>query len=509
MLEYAILKKSKAIVHIDEVDYGSKCGCICPGCQDELIAKNRGKKVSHHFAHSSRDEMQSCLMTQLHIVAQKHFTEIKHIKLPEVTIYHGDYQINIPMRKAKILDAEIEFKIGRFRADAILRTNLGDIIIEIFVTHRNTSEKISYYKSNEIASLEYDLSYFKNKPIQDAIIALNSMSIPASWTCYINESYYKSKVHKEKIYHFEENKKYAKKIAKFLINENFIKFPDIKIPIDITYENKKYGFDMGLFNGDKYVRFDSLMIKEHDDFLILECVNKTGVIWFVFLFKNYIPEEIKNCNFSVIINNMFGDNCYKSNSYWFNYLPLNKLKLKRLNECAINFNNSKNIENKVVDISMKYKYFDLNKAYDLGYNQWLNWMRRNSLAPNKWSQKVKIPILLNHYKDSSCFWMFNQWHVLVLSYLVELIDECQIYREIKYDDLFERLKKILPISPVFIEIEKNVYYEYIREGNRKLIFKREIILAMLVHFHKRGYIKAYEDFFIITTCLKEQLKVEP
>lgn len=33
------------IVHVDNVDNGLKCGCICPECGDKLIAHNNGKIV--------------------------------------------------------------------------------------------------------------------------------------------------------------------------------------------------------------------------------------------------------------------------------------------------------------------------------------------------------------------------------------------------------------------------------------------------------------------------------
>lgn len=43
IIEYAVEKETKQIMHIDDVPNGAKCNCICKSCNDELIARNGGK----------------------------------------------------------------------------------------------------------------------------------------------------------------------------------------------------------------------------------------------------------------------------------------------------------------------------------------------------------------------------------------------------------------------------------------------------------------------------------
>lgn len=47
------LDESGALVHVDSVANGSACKCVCPSCQQPLVAKNGGQKLVHHFAHKA------------------------------------------------------------------------------------------------------------------------------------------------------------------------------------------------------------------------------------------------------------------------------------------------------------------------------------------------------------------------------------------------------------------------------------------------------------------------
>lgn len=49
IIEYALEKETKQIMHIDDVPNGAKCNCICKSCNDELIARNGGKLKKTSF----------------------------------------------------------------------------------------------------------------------------------------------------------------------------------------------------------------------------------------------------------------------------------------------------------------------------------------------------------------------------------------------------------------------------------------------------------------------------
>ena len=39
------------LLHVDDVPNGKLSGCVCPACGDVLVARNKGHKKVHHFAH--------------------------------------------------------------------------------------------------------------------------------------------------------------------------------------------------------------------------------------------------------------------------------------------------------------------------------------------------------------------------------------------------------------------------------------------------------------------------
>ena len=69
-LIYAL--KDGNIVSIDDVPSGKECGCVCPACGDELIAR-KGQKRMHHFAHRSNEDCEYGYESSLHLAAKTFF----------------------------------------------------------------------------------------------------------------------------------------------------------------------------------------------------------------------------------------------------------------------------------------------------------------------------------------------------------------------------------------------------------------------------------------------------
>ena len=181
MLEYAEEKNTQKFVHVNSVPNGKNCGCICPECKDDLIAKNNCKDISNHFAHQNLVEGRACLMTQLHLAAQNYFLNLSKFTLPQVSILFERSQLTSPEKNVNIISSRLEAKLGKYYADVLLETNVGQIVIEISVTHDSEEGKIQYYQNNSISSLEYDLSLLKNLEIQPSIELLSKNQVPFNW----------------------------------------------------------------------------------------------------------------------------------------------------------------------------------------------------------------------------------------------------------------------------------------------------------------------------------------
>ena len=81
-------KSDGKTVFIDDVPLGKKCGCICTKCKGPLIAKNRGKKRIHHFAHANETNCKG--ETLAHIEAKNIIEKEGYLWLPRY-IGEGNY----------------------------------------------------------------------------------------------------------------------------------------------------------------------------------------------------------------------------------------------------------------------------------------------------------------------------------------------------------------------------------------------------------------------------------
>lgn len=77
------LGKNGKIIYIENAENGLKCDCVCPGCGQQLIAKNNGTKKEHHFAHLNVVECEHGYQSALHYMAKDLFLEMKEFIFPK------------------------------------------------------------------------------------------------------------------------------------------------------------------------------------------------------------------------------------------------------------------------------------------------------------------------------------------------------------------------------------------------------------------------------------------
>lgn len=166
---YAI--KNGETVHISEVESGLKCGCICPACGEILIAR-KGEKVIHHFAHKSTEECEYGYQTSLHLAAKEIIAKNKQISVPALYLTFAGNGRELLIEDEKVInvfDVILEKKISDIIPDILLVTDIGQLIVEIYVTHEIDNEKKRKIKRLDIPTIEIDLSKFDRNITKEAL----------------------------------------------------------------------------------------------------------------------------------------------------------------------------------------------------------------------------------------------------------------------------------------------------------------------------------------------------
>ncbi|MEG0278613.1 MAG: hypothetical protein RR510_05155 [Morganella sp. (in: enterobacteria)] len=505
MFEYATSNETGRLLHIGDVVRGKECNCICPGCGDQMVAK-QGKIKEHHFAHAT-SEKKSCYMTMVHRFFQEYLYEQKFLDIAAIKLSVLDNVIEIPCRKVKILNAQLEATIGNYRADVLLLTNIGKIAIEIFVTNKSKDEKINFYKKNNIAAIEYDFSGYRNKTIEEAKNAFEIGRIRMDVFRYPQYEYYLSKIKKENEYLHRVIKNRVYHVSS--LSENYLYVPKFKHLLSVNYENKYHELNL-TFVKECFIKFDGVNPGQYNNIYYINYVRKNCFLKVIYLPEgSTLPEEFQRRSYSLLIKHISYSDRFSEISSWSYYAPLDK-RLKELNDEIYNyFSYIKKIEDYVFELSKQYLQFNNEEAYGIFYRKWRLWLIKNKLIDSNIGYKIKIPSLLRCFKNSSSFWMFEAWSVFILTNLIEIIDGFDIDECVSYFDVFNKLTNRFYLTKDahdFFNLKINS--EYVSKGKSHLILIPHIIQKMISNFINCGHIKAYDNHLVKKENLLDLLAIE-
>lgn len=161
-LIYAL--KDGNIVSIDEVQSGKDCGCVCPACGDELIAR-KGEKRMHHFAHRSNEDCEYGYESSLHLAAKDILSRSEKMVIPPIYVefpQSGKSKELLYLKKEIPVDrVELEKRFDTIIPDIVVYSGDKYFFIEIYVTHPIDDEKLKKLKEKNISTIEIDLSKIK------------------------------------------------------------------------------------------------------------------------------------------------------------------------------------------------------------------------------------------------------------------------------------------------------------------------------------------------------------
>jgi len=507
LLKYGIEKHSKKLLHVDLARNGLKCECACPGCGDKLVAKNNGTKgIVSHFSHHTLDENRNCLMTQLHLIAQYFFLESKEFLIPEVSFLYKGAVLNHTTTNTNINHAQLEVRDGRYISDVFLCTDHSKITIEVCVTHKNEEDKTAYYRQRKIPSIEYDLSSYLNRNIDEAIADLKANKVPYKWLYeWCREPLIQK--HEKAIIQEEERIKRiriisANKLATSLIKTRIIELP----PLIEEFEAKINGYSFQerfeFYEGSSQTLSSVTHIKTTDEYFLLEGTYNFRSIWIVLLLVDYIPIEVEDLLGSIIVRSTpaSSNECFTWEKVKYD-LFLKKIELKRsefLEECRQQVRKI-NTTDRAIDNIKQHVNFYLNakdQLFKRDYRYWKDWMIQHELF-NYTSEmhNPKIPQPLKYIRSYPSLWGFDTWDILTLSYLAKIIDSYPLRTDISPEEIFDDLVNITGLHPEFIKLEQNVSRIAVDGTDKHLIFRRDIIREALIPFMNAGVINELRGRF--------------
>lgn len=142
------------LVHVDDVPRGLQCGCFCPNCHEQLLARH-GAENEHGFAHHSKTRkatLKLCYMVVLYKLAEQILLTKKRIHAPS---YYGIFK----ERDLEFIDVKIDNRYEREdkQPDVVATTSDGrQYLIEFVFKYKVQHKKAIDYKN--MACLEVDLS---------------------------------------------------------------------------------------------------------------------------------------------------------------------------------------------------------------------------------------------------------------------------------------------------------------------------------------------------------------
>ena len=164
-LKYGLL--GEKLVHIDEVEKGLACNCLCPHCKTQLIAK-KGAHRAKHFAHYKLADCNHGTETALHLMAKNIVMQTRKVFVPYVPKTEYDFSNRGKVVVFERVELEKQLSSG-IRGDVVLYSGESCLNVEIKVTHEVDLNKTIELFNLGIPTIEVDLSDIQTNFTPDII----------------------------------------------------------------------------------------------------------------------------------------------------------------------------------------------------------------------------------------------------------------------------------------------------------------------------------------------------
>ena len=153
------INKEGDLVHVSQVERGLACECVCPSCNERLIAK-KGEYREHHFAHESGTSCPYAAETALHLAAKDILARRKEIILPAVQVkFYNRTDVITPEKRYQLDSVKLEYRGAKnIVPDMLAHIGNRKLFIEVRVTHAVDHHKQRRIRDLDVSTLEIDLS---------------------------------------------------------------------------------------------------------------------------------------------------------------------------------------------------------------------------------------------------------------------------------------------------------------------------------------------------------------
>lgn len=162
------------MVEPHEVENGLACGCICPGCQHKLEAK-QGQKIEWHFAHAAGGDCAGAVESALHRMAKQLIVERGQLCVPPLVLRRQiqgprgeetrqlawQEMLTVTVQHGGLVDlsgCKQEVNLGERKPDIYALLDDLPIAVEVAFTHDCDAKKIAWFKECDLTAIEIDIA---------------------------------------------------------------------------------------------------------------------------------------------------------------------------------------------------------------------------------------------------------------------------------------------------------------------------------------------------------------
>lgn len=160
---------------VADVPLGLECGCTCPECGEQLVARNRdfeGRQRVRHFRHAGTSSCPGGVETALHRMAKEVLGSAESVLLPRWA--SGD--VVIEPEALSVVDARLEVSLlkGATRPDVLIHGLAADVefdslCVEVRVHHAVDDAKRELLAMHGMDVMEIDLSDLDDETLADPV----------------------------------------------------------------------------------------------------------------------------------------------------------------------------------------------------------------------------------------------------------------------------------------------------------------------------------------------------